>query len=228
MAVILVAEDNTEYRKLLAIHLKRAGYAVCEAADGLAALDVIHAQSVDAVVADIMMPRMDGMALLEQMRREDLQTPVLIVTAKEQFDAMRESFHRGADDYLVKPVRMEELLLRLEAILRRRGVSAGTREVTIGPYTLNEGTLCVEDAQKKTSVQLRLKEFRLLCKLAGHPGKIFTRQELMDDVWGYDSESDSRTVDTHVKRLREKLETLPEIRIQTVRGLGYRVEKIKS
>ena len=152
----------------------------------------------------------------------------MIVTAKEQFDARRESFHRGADDYLVKPVRMEELLLRLEAILRRRGVSAGTREVTIGPYTLNEGTLCVEDAQKKTSVPLRLKEFRLLCKLAGHPGKIFTRQELMDDVWGYDSESDSRTVDTHVKRLREKLEALPEIRIQTVRGLGYRVEKIKS
>ena len=153
----------------------------------------------------------------------------MIVTAKEQFDAMRESFHRGADDYLtVKPVRMEELLLRLEAILRRRGVSAGTREADrwAGPRS-TRGHSVVEDAQKKSKVPLRLKEFRLLCKLAGHPGKIFTRQELMDDVWGYDSESDSRTVDTHVKRLREKLEALPEIRIQTVRGLGCRVEKIK-
>ena len=226
MTQVLIVEDERPIARLIEMSLSRSGYACTVADDGLKAADLLEDRQFDLALLDIMLPGLDGLELLDYLK--PLGVPVIFITAKASVRDRVEGLRRGADDYLVKPVRMEELLLRLEAILRRRGVSAGTREVTIGPYTLNEGTLCVEDAQKKTSVPLRLKEFRLLCKLAGHPGKIFTRQELMDDVWGYDSESDSRTVDTHVKRLREKLEALPEIRIQTVRGLGYRVEKIKS
>lgn len=224
MACILVAEDNEPYRKLLAIHLTRAGYAVLKASDGVQALQILGMQHVDAIVADIMMPRMDGLSLLSTLRRDGAQTPVLIVTAKEQFDAMRQSFRSGADDYLVKPVRMEELLLRLEALLRRCAEVQEQKDVHLGACLLDAQGLCVRRGE--LCVVLRLKEFRLLHKLAAHAGRIFTRQELMDDVWGYDSASDPRTVDTHIKRLREKLEGFDEIRIQTVRGLGYRVEKV--
>ncbi|MBP3371631.1 MAG: response regulator transcription factor [Clostridia bacterium] len=222
MATILLVEDNVEYRKLLAIHMRRGRYDVLEANDGQQALQVLNDHHADLIVADIMMPNMDGLTLISFLRKEGVETPILVVTAKEQFDAMRESFRRGADDYLIKPVRMEELLLRVEALLRRTKQEQPT-DVKIGSAVLDAQKLCVcADGQE---VPLRLKEFRLLEKLAAHAGKIFTRQELMDDVWGYDSESDPRTVDTHIKRLREKLESISDIRISTVRGLGYRMEK---
>lgn len=224
MASILLVEDNVEYRKLLAIHFKRARYDVLEAGDGAEALDVLVSRHADLIVADIMMPNMDGLSMITNLRRAGSETPILVVTAKEQFDAMRESFRRGADDYLIKPVRMEELLLRVEALLRRCSVEE-PRVVRVGNTLLDEQTLCVRCGEQ--SVQLRLKEFRLLETLAAYPGKIFTRQELMDTVWGYDSESDPRTVDTHIKRLREKLDGMEDIFISTVRGLGYRVEKVQ-
>ena len=224
MASILLVEDNVEYRKLLAIHLKRARYDVLEAGDGAEALEVLASRHADLIVADIMMPNMDGLTMITNLRRAGSETPILVVTAKEQFDAMRESFRRGADDYLIKPVRMEELLLRVEALLRRCAVEE-PRVVRVGNTLLDEQTLCVRCGEQ--NVQLRLKEFRLLETLAAYPGKIFTRQELMDTVWGYDSESDPRTVDTHIKRLREKLDGMQDIAISTVRGLGYRVEKVQ-
>lgn len=222
MACILLVEDNVEYRKLLAIHMRRARYDVLEADDGEDALRVLRASRADLIVADIMMPNMDGLTLISHLRREGAETPILVVTAKEQFDAMRESFRRGADDYLIKPVRMEELLLRMEALLRRTHQEPN-EDVRIGSLLLDSQRLCV--CGVGVEIPLRLKEFRLLEKLVAHAGKIFTRQELMDDIWGYDSESDPRTVDTHIKRLREKLESLPDIHISTVRGLGYRMEK---
>ena len=223
MASILLVEDNVEYRKLLAIHFKRARYDVLEAGDGQEALRLLKSRRVDLIVADIMMPHMDGLSMITNLRRDGVEIPVLVVTAKEQFDAMRESFRRGADDYLIKPVRVEELLLRVEALLRRCGVEE-EQILRLGGTVLDAQTLCVRNNEK--SMQLRLKEFRLLETLAAYPGKIFTRQELMDQVWGYDSESDPRTVDTHIKRLREKLEALEDVVISTVRGLGYRVEKV--
>ncbi len=224
MRRVLIAEDNESYRKLLAIHLQRAGYAVLQAQDGAQALALAQNEAIDAIVADLMMPHMDGLSLIRQLRDAGIRTPVLVITAREEFDAMRQSFYCGADDYLVKPVRMEELLLRLEALLRRCGLEKSQDdEMHIGPYTLKGQSLCL--CAEDVTISLRLKEFRLLAKLAAYPGKIFTRQELMDDIWGYDSQSDPRTVDTHIKRLREKLACLPQIQIRTVRGLGYRLEK---
>ena len=224
MRRVLVVEDNEPYRKLLVIHLQRAGYQVLQAADGIQALTLAQQEKIDVIIADLMMPRMDGLCLMRRLRENSIRTPVLVITAKEEFDAMRQSFYCGADDYLVKPVRMEELLLRLEALLRRCGVEKSQNEdVRIGPYLLKGQSLCL--CAEDVTISLRLKEFRLLAKLAAYPGKIFTRQELMDDIWGYDSQSDPRTVDTHIKRLREKLACLPQLQIRTVRGLGYRLEK---
>ncbi|MCI5754280.1 MAG: response regulator transcription factor [Clostridiales bacterium] len=219
MTNILVVEDNTELRKLLCIHLSRAGYAVYEAEDGLTALDMLEHVLIHLIIADVMMPEMDGYALTRDIREAGIHIPIIIITARDSLEDKRRGFGSGADDYMTKPVDFEEMLLRVEALLRRCNIIRN-REMTVGGCTLHSDTLMVTG--EGYSVELRQKEFLLLEKLLSYPMKIFTRQVLMDELWGYDSDSDPRTVDTHIKRLREKLAMVPDFEIQTVRGLGYK------
>lgn len=219
MTTVLVVEDNDRLRRLMAAALGGAGYAVVEAENGQAALDVLERQAVSLVIADIMMPVMDGLALVEALRGARSTVPVLITTARETLDDKRRGFESGADDYMVKPIVMEEMLLRVQALLRRAQI-AQSHLLTVGETTLDEDSLTTVRGQRATV--LPLKEFFLLQLLLSYPGKIFTRQALMDAVWGYESDSDPRTVDVHIKRLREKHADNPDFAIETVRGLGYR------
>jgi DNA-binding response OmpR family regulator len=219
MANVLIAEDNVGLRRLLGIHLRRAGYDVAEAGSGAEALDVFDRIPVHLVIADVMMPGMDGFELTRTLRSGGCSVPVLILTARDSLDDKRAGFQAGADDYMTKPVEPEEMLMRVAALLRRAGVSSGPT-VTVGGTVLNAETLQV--SFKGRTVELRRMEYLLLQTLLSSPMKIFTRQMLMDEVWGYESESDPRTVDTHIKRLREKLAEADDFSIVTVRGLGYK------
>ena len=219
MLRILLAEDNTALRQLMCIRLLRAGYEVIEAADGQAALDRLAESQVHLLVLDIMMPRLDGCELTSALRNANIDIPILIVTAKDSLDDKKACFLAGADDYLVKPVDMDEMLLHVGALLRRAKLSQ-EKEITIGSTVLNEDRLSVVCGEKE--ILLRRKEFQLLFLLLSNTGRIFTRQMLMDEIWGYDSETDQRTVDVHIKRLREKFSENVDFSIQTVRGLGYK------
>ena len=224
MAKILIAEDNISLRQLMCIHLEKAGHKVSVAADGMQALEVLDHNPIDLIIADIMMPNMDGYRLIEELREANIETPVLIVTAKDTMDDKRTGFRAGADDYMTKPVDMEEMLLRVEALLRRCRI-VNSRSITIGNTKLDFDTLMVYT--EKGQIELRKKEFELLEKMLSAPMKIFTRQALMDDIWGYDSESASRTVDAHIKRLRAKLKDVDDFEIETIRGLGYKAVILK-
>ena len=219
MTNILVVEDNAGLRKLMGIHLHRAGHTVLDAEDGVQALEVLDHNPVHLILADVMMPNMDGWELTRELREAKVNIPILLVTARDTLEDKRMGFTLGADDYLTKPVDFEEMLLRIGALLRRCRLQQDNA-LHIGGCTLNAETLQVEG--EGYALELRPREFALLEKLLSNPTKIFTRQMLMDEIWGYDSESDPRTVDTHIKRLREKLAEVPDFEIQTVRGLGYR------
>ncbi|MDO4552167.1 MAG: response regulator transcription factor [Bacillota bacterium] len=219
MLKILIAEDNAELRRLMRIHLVRAGYQVFEAADGEQALEVLSQTPIHLLIVDVMMPRMDGFHLTQTLRAARMDAPILIVTARETLEDKKSGFAAGADDYLVKPVDMEEMLLHVEALLRRARL-AHEHKMTVGSAVLNEEMLTVVYGER--TVPLRQKEFQLLHLLLSYAGKIFTRQALMDEIWGYDSETDPRTVDVHINRLREKLADNGSFAIETVRGLGYK------
>lgn len=219
MLNILVVEDSEKLRQLISIHLKRAGYNVFEAGSGLEALQVIEQVAVHLIIADIMMPKMDGYELTGELRGANITIPVLMVTAKETLEDKRKGFGAGADDYMVKPIDMDEMLLRVEALLRRSNLS-GRHILSAGASTLNSESLMVTRGEH--SIVLPQKEFQLLHMLLSYPHKIFTRNVLMDEIWGYGSETDPRTVDVHIKRLREKFSDSPDFKIETVRGLGYR------
>lgn len=222
MLKILVAEDDRELRRLFAHVLIKNGYSVKEVSNGREALDAIEEEHYDLVISDIMMPEMDGYELVRSLRDAGNTTPILMITAKDAFDDMRMGFLSGTDDYMVKPINVNEMVLRVQALLRRAQM-IHERKQSIGGTVLEYDTFTVTFGDKK--MVLPQKEFMLLYKLVSYPGRIFTRQQLMDDVWGYDSDSDTHTIDVHIGRLRERLRENEDFRIVTMRGVGYKVEK---
>lgn len=225
MITILVADDHKNLRKLMTLHLSQAGYRVLEAEDGQQALDLFEQEPIHLLIADIMMPRIDGYELTRMLRDAGYEIPILMITAKETIQDKQTGFDTGADDYMVKPVDMTEMLLRVRALLRRSHINS-EHKLTVGSTILNEESLTVTTPDAIFS--LPQKEFKLLYMMLSYPGKIFTRQDLMDAIWGYDSMTDSRTVDVHVKRVRDKLAENPDIEIITVRGLGYKAVAKKA
>ena len=217
---ILIVEDDVELRQLFARVLEKNGYQVETAEDGAEALRILGRGYVDLIISDIMMPVMDGNALVRALREDGVKTPVLMITAKSTLDDMREGFLSGTDDYMVKPVNVNEMVLRVGALLRRARMLSERRQ-KIGETLLECDSLTVSRAGQ--SMVLPQKEFMLLYKMAAYPGKIFTRQQLMDEIWGYNAEVDSHTVDVHIGRLRERFKDNPYFRIVTMRGVGYKV-----
>lgn len=222
MATILIVEDDPHTQELMSIYLSKNGFQTVTANHGKEALDIIGQQPIDLALVDIMMPKMTGYEFTETLRQADYQLPILMVTAKETPNEMKKGFLVGTDDYMTKPVDQEEMLLRIRALLRRSKIVAEKR-IIIGDVTIDADSLQV--TRGRQTLTLPQKEFFLLFKLLSYPGKIFTRVQLMDDIWGYDSETDAKTVNVHINRLREKFADFPEFTIMTVRGLGYKVER---
>ncbi|WP_024621955.1 response regulator transcription factor [Metaclostridioides mangenotii] len=219
---ILIAEDDKNLRKLISATLKQNGYNSFVAEDGEKALNIIDNEHIDLVISDIMMPNLDGYDLTESLRESGYNMPILMVTAKETFDDKKKGFVVGADDYMVKPIDIEEMILRIGALLRRSKISNEHR-VYVGDIVLDYDEISVSINGEKTT--LPKKEFYLLFKLLSYPEVIFTRRQLLDEIWGMDNDVDERTVDVHIKRLREKYYDLEEFEIVTVRGLGYKAVK---
>ena len=219
MVTILVVEDDAELQELLCLVLEGNGYATCRAGDGEEALALLERQRVDLAVCDVMMPVMDGFELVRAMRARGMDQPVLMVTAKGALGDKQQGFAAGVDDYVVKPVDVKELVWRVEALLRRARIEAD-HALTIGATRLDADSLSVTSAAGQ--VTLPQKEFKLLFKLLSSPGRIFTRRQLFDDVWGPDANAEQHTLDVHISRLRERFRDNPDFHIVTVRGLGYK------
>ena len=222
MFKILIAEDDIELRELFKHILVKNGYSVTGVSNGQEALDQLDKSYFDLVISDIMMPVLDGYELVHSLRESGNNIPVLTVTAKDAFDDMRLGFLSGMDDYMVKPVNVNELVLRVGALLRRAQV-INERRLTIGSTVMACDSLTI--TCNSESMILPQKEFMLLYKMASYLGKIFTRQQLMDEIWGYDSETDTHTVDVHIGRLRDRFKDNCDFTIITIRGVGYKVEK---
>lgn len=222
MFTILVVEDDLPLQRMMCAFLGMNGYRTVGAVNGEEALNAIERVMPDLVVADVMMPVMDGWQLTEELRRAYPLLPIMLVTARDTLEDKRTGFTSGADDYMTKPVDLDELLLHVGALLRRAQAMTSHR-LTIGETVLDYDSLTV--TRQDVSITLPKKEFYLLFKLLSSPKQIFTRRQLMDEIWGMDAQSDERTVDVHVKRLREKCEIFPDFSIVTVRGLGYKAEK---
>ena len=216
---ILVVEDDKNLKKLMVTYLKKNNYTTFEARNGIQALDIIDKQYIDLVISDIMMPEMDGYELLNELRIANYEIPIMLITAKSDISDKKQGFILGADDYMVKPIDMEEMVLRVSVLLKR-AKSANKRKIILRDLIIDYDQLSVVKHDKVYN--LAQKEFYLLYKLVSTPNTIFTRQELIEEIWGLESESEYRTVDVHIKRLREKLKELNELEIVTVRGLGYK------
>lgn len=222
MFKILIAEDDSELRQLFSHVLIKNGYSVTDVCNGKEALDALDKGYYDLIISDIMMPEMDGYELVSSLRTAGYSIPVMMITAKDAFDDMRMGFVSGTDDYMVKPVNVNEMVLRVGALLRRAQM-INDRRLVIGGTVMECDSLTVTwDGQ---SAVLPQKEFMLLYKMASFPGRIFTRQQLMDDIWGYDSDTDTHTVDVHIGRLRDRFRDSKDFKIITMRGVGYKVVK---
>ena len=223
MFKVLIAEDDLDLRQLFSRVLTKNGYSVVGVSNGAEALEEMEKSFFDIIISDIMMPVMDGYELVRTLREAGDRVPVLMITAKDAFDDMQTGFSSGTDDYMIKPVNVNEMVLRVGALLRRSQI-ANERKLTIGGTVLECDSLSVSDGHEQ--LILPQKEFMLLYKMASYPGKIFTRQQLMDEIWGYDTVSDMHTVDVHIGRLREKFGESKDFKIVTMRGVGYKVVKI--
>ena len=222
MFKILISEDDQELRRLFTHVLVKNGFSVKEVSDGRQALDAVFSQYFDLIISDIMMPVMDGYEFVSSLRQSGNTTPVMMITAKDAFDDMRKGFVSGSDDYMIKPINVNEMVLRVQALLRRSQM-INDRTLTIGSTVLECDTFTV--SSNGEAIILPQKEFMLLYKMASYPNKIFTRQQLMDEVWGYDSDSDAHTVEVHIGRLRDRFRNNTDFKIVTMRGVGYKVVK---
>lgn len=219
MFQILVVEDSKNTARLMKAVLKHAGYEVHEAANGQEALELIDKQHIDLILLDIMMPVMNGYEFTERMRNAGYNTPILMVTAKDLPEEKCKGFIVGTDDYMVKPINEEELVLRIKALLRRSQI-ANEHKLHIGQITLDYDAFTV--SRDGISHTLPKKEFLLLYKLLSYPNKIFTRLQLMDEIWGMDSDTVDTTINVHITRLRRRFENWPEFEILAIRGIGYK------
>jgi len=219
---ILVAEDDVNTRRLLGKILQKAGYSVYPAANGEEALGLMETQHIDLIVLDIMMPKMDGYEFTSLLRDCGSDIPILMVSAMQLPEDKKRGFLVGTDDYMTKPFDEDELLLRIKALLRRAKI-ASERRLSIGPVSLDfDSHTVIRGSEAQVLPQ---KEFYLLYKLLSYPGQIFTRLQLMDEIWGMDSETGDNTVTVHINRLRKRFEDWPEFEIVSVRGLGYKAVK---
>ncbi len=219
MIKILVAEDDKNTARLMKAVLEHDGYEIFLAGDGIEAMSIMEGQHVDLIVLDVMMPGMDGYAFTEELRSCGDNTPILMVTAKQLPEEKCKGFLVGTDDYMVKPVNEEEMLLRIRALLRRAKI-ANERKLRIGSVILDYDALTI--SKNGVSQTLPKKEFYLLYKLLSYPDKIFTRIQLMDDIWGMESNSVDTTVNVHVNRLRKRFDQWEEFEIIAIRGIGYK------
>ena len=219
---ILVVDDDKNTRLLLKAVLDNAGYTVSCACDGVEALSVLDSEHIDLVVLDVMMPNMDGYEFTRTLRENQSNLPILMVSAKQLPSDKHKGFIAGTDDYMTKPIDDEEMLFRIKALLRRAKI-ANDHKITIGDVVLDYDSLTVSRGNEV--FELPQKEFLLLFKLLSYPGKIFTRIQLMDEIWGADSETGWETVTVHIGRLRKRFEDWSEFQIEAVRGLGYKAVK---
>ncbi len=219
---ILVVDDDKNIRRLIQAVLETENYTVSCAADGLEALNVLGEQHIDLIVLDIMMPNMDGYQFTETIREQNIDIPILMISAKHEPADKHKGFIAGTDDYITKPIDQEEMLLRIKALLRRAKITS-ERKITIGQTTLDYDSFSV--ISNNETQELPQKEFLLLYKLLSYPGKIFTRIQLMEEIWGVDSETNWETLTVHIARLRKRFENNNDFTIDAVRGLGYKAVK---
>jgi DNA-binding response OmpR family regulator len=221
MSKILIVDDDAHIRELVRVFLREDGFEVFEAADGLEALSQLDSMKVDLAIIDVMMPRMDGWQLCEEIKT-GFDIPILMLTARGETSQKLKGFQLGTDDYLVKPFEPLELVARVKALLKRYRIEA-SQTIQIGRLVMDRKAYTVVDDGE--SLTLPLKEFELLFKLAGYPGRTFSREQLIEDIWGYDFHGNDRTLDVHISRLRERFpESMHSFKITTIRGLGYRLE----
>lgn len=220
MFAVMVVEDDADLRELFCAVLAEAGYDALPARDASQALDILSSRPVDVVITDVMMPGMDGFTLTRTLRAAGYELPVLIITARDRAADKQEGFRSGTDDYMVKPIDVNEMVWRVEALLRRSRIIR-ERKVTLGATTLDRDTLAV--VREGEAVELPQKEFNLLYLLASNVGRIYTRQQIMDEVWGAPVAPSAHTLDVHISRLRERFKDNPDFEIVTVRGLGYKM-----
>lgn len=221
---ILVVEDDINTRKLMCAVLKRDGFKVYSAENGVRALEALDSQHIDLIVLDLMMPEMDGYELTRELRNANVNLPILMVSAKEEAKDRHKGFRVGTDDYMTKPVDEEEMVLRIRALLRRAQI-AHDKRLYIGDTMMDYNAMTITQGEERMT--LPQKEFLLLFKLLSYPGVIFTRLQLMDEIWGMDSGTDDHTVNVHINRLRDKLKGNQDFEIVTVRGVGYKAEKLR-
>ncbi|EEW92801.1 response regulator transcription factor [Granulicatella elegans] len=221
MFSILVCEDDFAIKTMISTKLKQENYSVYTVQNGQEALNLMEKQQIDLVISDIMMPEMDGYEFVQTLRETKHTLPILMITAKSQLESLEAAFKLGVDDYMVKPLRLEELVLRVKALLRRSQLEA-EKVLTFTHTRLDYNTLTMTELTTGEQVQIPPKEFFLLYKLLSYPEKIFTRLDLLDDIWGMEEDYDERLIDACIKRLRQKLKGNEDFDIVTVRGLGYK------
>ncbi|MBQ3611323.1 MAG: response regulator transcription factor [Firmicutes bacterium] len=224
MAKILVVEDDRNMRLLTAARLEDMYTVVC-ANDGIEAMEEIHKGEIDLIIADIMMPRMDGYELLKTIREEGYTTPFLMLTAKEALEDKQKGFSLGTDDYMTKPFSSDELMWRTQALLRRADI-AQSKKIEIGSVTVDSAKYAVYNDEEY--IELPKKEFDLLFKLLSYPDRIFSKEQLLDSIWGMNAESGEETVKTHISRVRNRLKDINEFSIVTLKGLGYKADITKE
>lgn len=222
---ILVVEDDAKLRSLFCTVLTNNGYLALPAESGEKALSLLDSEYVDLIISDIMMSGIDGYELIDHLRTSGFTMPILIITAKERFEDKQRGFQAGTDDYMVKPIDVNEMVLRVGALLKRAQIATEHRIVCQNTILDYDALTVTVNGQETLLPQ---KEFYLLYKLLSYPNKIFTRQQLMDEIWGLDSTTDERTVDVHVNRLRERFKNCDDFIIMTVRGLGYKAVKTEA